>query len=386
MKVIHIATGAYSVPPIGAGGTEKVICYLTKNLSKLSCDVGIIDIKHKIHQDLSKNFTFYEVWNPPIADKGFLRHLFRIFLFAFLATLRLRKLIEGMDIIHTHSQLPAIAILLARKLLKWKTPIIHSTHNAELIMARSFFNKHLLEIMVFKKVDCVIAYSETTRAWLIKKFGVKPEKIAIVPIGTDAIEAAEKQISNALDSEGNIIFYPARICPRKNQFALIKAIPEVLKKISPVKVILAGPIEDKRYLQNIKEFSEKQGIDIEMRNEIPREDVYELYQKAKLFVFPTFSEVLPAILLEAMAFGIPVVASKIGPIEDIVKLEPGSAILIDPNNPDEIAEAIIRVLENEELRKELSRKGRKLVLEHFRWEQIANEILKVYDQVASSKD
>ncbi|MCL0091510.1 glycosyltransferase family 4 protein, partial [Dehalococcoidales bacterium] len=185
---------------------------------------------------------------------------------------------------------------------------------------------------------------------------------------------------------GNIIFYPARICPRKNQLALIKAIPEVLKKISPVKVILAGPIEDKRYLQNIKEFSEKQGIDIEIRNEIPREEVYELYQKAKLFVFPTFSEILPAVLLEAMAFGMPVVASKIGPIEDIVKLEPGSAILIDPNNPDEIAEAIIRVLENEELRKELSRKGRKLVLEHFRWEQIANEILKVYDQVASSKD
>ncbi|MCL0079867.1 hypothetical protein M1O18_03070 [Dehalococcoidia bacterium] len=44
------------------------------------------------------------------------------------------------------------------------------------------------------------------------------------------------------------------------------------------------------------------------------------------------------------------------------------------------------MLEDEELRKELSRKGRKLVLEHFRWEQIANEILKVYDQVASSKD
>jgi len=62
-------------------------------------------------------------------------------------------------------------------------------------------------------------------------------------------------------------------------------------------------------------------------------------------------------------------------------LEKGSAILVDPNNIDEIADSVIQLLGDEPLRRELSSNGKKLVSQGFSWEQIAKEMLKVYEKV-----
>ncbi|MCL0079869.1 glycosyltransferase family 4 protein [Dehalococcoidia bacterium] len=392
MKVIHIATGARPIQPSGAGGTEKDLYFLARHLCRLGCEVMVIDVKTSHVQRKGLNITLEEVWNPPLADADFFNHLVRIVAFALLSTLRLYFVIKRsrIDLIHTHSQFPGIAVLIARSLLRWKIPVVHTIHNSYLLMRPSKANKlkHALEVFVLKMADHIIVETETGYKNLIREFGISQQRITVIPQGLD-LESLDinKNTRSQSKQKSKVMLYVGRICPRKNQMVILKAAPQVLERHPEAKFKFVGPTEDKAYFKSLCDIvKQKLSPHVGFAGELSGESLLEVYRSAFVFIFPSLYETQGVVLLEAMAFGMPVIASKIGPIEDIVKLEPGSAILIDPHSPDEIAEAIIRVLENEELRKELSRKGRKLVLEHFRWEQIANEILKVYNQVASSKD
>jgi len=386
MKVIHIATGAYSVPPAGAGGAEKVIYSLTEHLSRLGCDVSVIDIKAKEHQGLKSGVTFHEVREPPIADKGLPHHVIRLSIFAILAIFKLRTLVKNnkIDIIHTHNQFSAAAILLANKLFHWNIPHIHTTHNSYIVMRPTLANKlkNILEVIVFKKANHIIAQTNTVRQQLTSKFNVSPARITVIPNGIE-LEDITEFIANNPDqgSPGKVVLCPARICPRKNQLSLMNAIPIVLKAHPQAKFVFVGPVEDKAYFDTLHKFAADENLSgiVEFTGEVSPKQLYPLYQNATVFVLPTLYESGLLVHLEAMAFGLPVIISRIATIENTVELEKGSALLIDPNNPNEIADAIIQVLGDETLRQELSNKGKKLVWERFNWQQIATETLNLYN-------
>jgi len=391
VKIIHVATGGYSVPPIGAGGAEKVIYFLTEHLSRLGCNVSVIDIKAKEHQEPKSGVTFHEVWEPPLADKGFLRHVIRASVFAILAIFKARHLIKNgeIDIIHTHNQFSAAAILVANKAFHWNIPHVHTTHNSYLVMRPTLTNKlkHILEVIVFKKANHIIAQTDTVRQQLTSKFNVSPARITVIPNGVE-LEDITEFISNNPDqgSPSKVVLCPARICPRNNQLSLMKAIPTVLKAHPEVKFVFAGPVENKAYFDTLRKFAADENLSriVEFTGEVPRERLYALYQDSAVFALPTLYETQLLVHLEAMAFGLPVIISRIGTIENTLQSEKGSAMLIDPNNQSEIADAIIKVLGDETLRQELSNKGKKLVREKFDWRQIATETLDLYNRVKAT--
>lgn len=388
MRIVHVATGAYSVPPIGAGGSERVIYSLTERLSELGCNVDVIDIRADVHRGLESRVIFHEVWNPPFAGKGLLRHVIRISSFAILAMFRLRQLVRsnGVDVIHTHSQFPGAAVLLANRLFRWNIPHVHTTHNSYLVMCPTLANKlkHILEVIVFRKASHIVALTATVRQQLISKFGVDDARSRVIPNGVEIEDIADFIATNPYQARADkVVLCPARICPRKNQLVLLQAVPKVLAICPNTKFIFVGPIEDRPYFNSLDKFMTDENLSsaVEFTGEVPREHLYELYQNATVFVLPTLYENQPLVVLEAMAFGLPTIASKIGPIEDIVKLEEGSVVLIDPSNPGEIADAVIRLLKDEAVRQELSAKGRKLVSERFDWRQVARETLNLYAQL-----
>lgn len=385
MKVVHIATGIYPVPPVGAGGTEKDLYFLTKHLSRLGCDVSIIDIKAKEHQGLKSGAAFYEVWDPPVADKGLLRHVLRLLTFALLSAFKLRTLIKHnkIDIIHTHNQFSAAAIIILNKLFHWNIPLIHTTHNSYLLMNPTTANKlkHILELIVLKKADYIIGETPTVWQQLTSKFKVNPAKITLIPNGVELEDIAEFIATNPPPtSPGKVVLCPARICPRKNQLSLLKAIPAVLNAYPEVKFVFVGPVEDKAYLNTLRKFAAEKNLSrtVEFAGETSTERLYELYRNATVFALATLYETQLLVHLEAMAFGLPVIVSRITPVENTLESEKGSAVLIDPHNPEEIAAAIIRVLGDETLREELVTKGKKLVGEKFNWSQIATDVLNLY--------
>ena len=106
---------------------------------------------------------------------------------------------------------------------------------------------------------------------------------------------------------------------------------------------------------------------------ISAEEKWELLKNATVFVYPSLCEGFGFPPLEAQSFGVPVVSSNVSAMPEVLG---DSAILINPNNPEEIADAIYKVLKDESLRNELIRKGQENV-KRFSWPECAKETLKV---------
>lgn len=99
-----------------------------------------------------------------------------------------------------------------------------------------------------------------------------------------------------------------------------------------------------------------------------------LYQNAEVFVFPSLQEGFGLPILEAQACGTPVITSNIEPMSELV---PYKDFLVNPNNPEEIAEKLEIITQNPEIRKQLSEDGLEFV-KKFSWDNTANEIIKTF--------
>jgi len=151
---------------------------------------------------------------------------------------------------------------------------------------------------------------------LISRFGIEASRTTQVYMGIDMegiISAIHVNSSGRAASQDKIVFCVARIQPRKNQLAVVKAIPRILHAHPEVKFVFSGPIDDPAYLSLMRKFVEDNQLSeqVEFTGEISGQSLRELYRKASMFVFPTLHEIQPVALLEAMAFGLPVIASRI---------------------------------------------------------------------------
>jgi 1,4-alpha-glucan branching enzyme len=235
--------------------------------------------------------------------------------------------------------------------------------------------------LVFKYSNHIIAETLTVKEQLVHRFRVPTNKISVISMGVEE----PTLIHDACNSSESIILSVGRIVPRKNQFTLVTAIPQILAAHPLVKFVFAGPIEDKVYFKKITDFIGQSDISrsIVFTGEITQEKLKALYNRATIFAFPTLAETQGIVLLEAMSYGLPVVASKIGPTIDIASLVPNSALLVDQNSTS-FAIAISKLLGNYSLRLELSQNARK-ISSAFSWNAVANRILEVYVRITKSK-
>jgi len=171
-----------------------------------------------------------------------------------------------------------------------------------------------------------------------------------------------------------MVLYVGPLIPRKGIEYLIMAIPKVLEKIPEAKFIIIGKGPQRQYLERMsKSFRISDHIIFE--GFVSEQKLSKYYAAASVFAFPTLREGYPLVCLEAMACGVPVVASKLSTISHMVS---DAGILVDPANSDQLANGIIRLLENKSLRIKLGKRGDETVKEKFTWNKIAEEMLKIY--------
>jgi glycosyltransferase involved in cell wall biosynthesis len=117
---------------------------------------------------------------------------------------------------------------------------------------------------------------------------------------------------------------------------------------------------------------------------VPDDVLPEVFRMADVFVLPSVSsEAFGIVVLEAMASGVPVVATDVGGIPEVVK-ENEAGLLVPPGNELELREAIQKLLNDEELRKQYGSKGRKAVEEKYSWDKVVVEIEKIYEEILSN--
>lgn len=170
---------------------------------------------------------------------------------------------------------------------------------------------------------------------------------------------------------------------RKKLIELLLAFKKVHTLIPDYKLILVGNKDDDGFeylMSKINEFNLVN--DIDLPGFISEEEKLVLFEKCCLYLQPTEYEGFGMAIAENMATGSPIITSKKGAVEEIAN---GCVVFVDPNNSDEIADAIVSLINNQELRKELSEKGRLRIISSFQIENRKIAIEKLLNDIIKNK-
>jgi glycosyltransferase involved in cell wall biosynthesis len=184
-------------------------------------------------------------------------------------------------------------------------------------------------------------------------------------------------IPNAISPSGKAsgdsrrVIYVGRLIDVKGVEYLIRAMKIIRNKAS---LLVVGDGKDRKGLERLSK-----GLDVRFAGEVGRDRIIEYMGESCVLVLPSISEGFPNIVLEAMSLGVPVIASRVGGIPDIVK-DGETGFLVEPGNPRDIAKYIDLLLGNRKLRREMSEKSLREVRK-YSWSNTIAEYEKVYKSV-----
>lgn len=241
-----------------------------------------------------------------------------------------------------------------------------------------------------RRADFIIADSENTRNDLVVLLGVPPSSIAVVPGGVEErfqpVDDAQtrSRVRRYLGvGDAPFILAMGMLEPRKNLNRLMDAFGELKSRPgvpADLKLVLAG---GKGWLfDGIFEHhaASPVGDDIVFPGFIPDELLPGMYSAAEVFAFPSLYEGFGLPILEAMACGTPVVASRSSCLPEVAE---GAAVLIDPASSDSLADGLHRTLTQPDLRTDLIARGRERAAQ-YTWRAAAERLLEVYRRVAAA--
>ena len=377
MKVVYVL-------PISWGGIPHYVAELANAVSKY---VDVIVIKPKDSNDelFSEDIKVINVFEPIQLSKGYEKKAFSLENVKNFFSYRNIRMIDELkpDIIHFPGVYPHTSFFTYLYKLSTKYPIIytiHATFDPSFTISprkRGFFAALLGGIndraKMIVKPNRIIVHTQANKSTLIKE-GTDPEKIVVMPHG--AYTFFRKYDKEETESEERHILFFGYIVKNKGIEYLIKAVPIVSKEIPDIKVIIAGEGDFSTYSKYIEDKSK-----FEIYNEfIPNEKVSELFQRAKFVVLPyTYHQGHSGVLTVAFSFGKAVIVTNVGDLPNLVE-DGKEGLVVPPEDPEALADAIIKLLKDDELRKKMEENAYKKVQE-LSWDNIAKKHIEVYKEV-----
>ncbi len=243
---------------------------------------------------------------------------------------------------------------------------------------------HKKSLVYLRKIDRIIA---TTHSYAESSPVLRQVPYEVIPIGIHRGEftaAAERIRAETIRRDPEEILYVGRLVASKGLVFLIEAAKLLRERGTAFKLTIAGRGEDSLML---KMMVRNYGLENEVRflGQVSREELYRLYAGAALFVLPSFVrlEAFGIVQLEALAMGLPVVASDLPGVNEVVRNTQGGW-LVPPRKPAELADALAYALANTAEREERGRDGRNYVLEHYDWDRVAVRVEDLYNRLLDS--
>ncbi len=237
------------------------------------------------------------------------------------------------------------------------------------------------------KADALIAVSESTRRDVLRLLKLPPKKVFTVYHGVAegfkpiAETSLLENIRNKYGLPARFILYVGLVEPRKNLPLLLRAFKKATNDGVGAQLVVAGSFG--WMVEPVFEQLQELGLEekVHFTGYIPRQDLPMVYNLADFLVYPTLYEGFGLPVLEAMACGCPVVASAVSSIPEVV----GEAgVLVPPNDEDALAQAILSMWHDQDLRERLAKQGRQQS-SNFTWERTAQETAWVYHQVLQTR-
>lgn len=284
---------------------------------------------------------------------------------------RLRRLLKEKDIhiVHTHNQGPLIYASLAMRFLP-KKKLVHTEHiNMETEISYSARHKTYQKIL-FRFLDGFISIAMHLTNYFCANYGLRPEKVVTIPNGINVEEFTRIEKTRylldelALPDDTLLIGNISALRAQKDQITLLKAMEIIKVSLPKAKLIIAG---DGDKASELKEYSRTHDLDDSVYFLGYRSDTDKILSSLDIFVLPSLYEGLPLCLLEAMAAGIPVVATDVMGSNELV--EAGENGLLSPaKSPEDLAENIITVLTDQKIAQHLKDNGRNSVMNKYNFD------------------
>ena len=277
-----------------------------------------------------------------------------------------------LDLLHSHGGLIQMAATEAKK--NTHLPLVMTAHSLEINRVRPDKLSVLMEQNVVNKVDRFIAVSVSIRKELNQTFGIKNNKITVIPNGVDTAvfkrqNADDIRSKYQLDNRFVVLFV-GRDDPQKGAKRLVDAVKDLAKQMPDIMLILVGHKDvyfDKHVL---------------CLPNVSKSELVKLYSLSDVFVLPSIYEPFGIVLIEAMACETACIGMRVGGIPDIID-HGRTGLLVGSDDSTGLFEAISDLYHDPDKRCRMGKNGRDRVISCFNWESIARKTIGIYRQACS---
>jgi Glycosyltransferase len=361
---------AYIVHSLGTGGTEKLVCQMAESLkdSKNEAVICCLDYVGAWGEAMGmRGIKVFNMGRKPGVDFSIIKKLRAI----------IRE--ERPDILHAHQYTPYFYSVLAAALSFPRPKLIFTEHGRhypdKVRLKRAIFNQF---VNIF--TDAIYGVSEFTKKSLVRYEKFPEGKIRVIYNGIKQeefqglIDVDQKKTSLGMKADTRIVGTVGRLCAIKNFGMLIRAFDEVRKKVTDVMLVLVGdgPLRDE-----LKALVESLGIKEYVLFLGNRQDTAELMKIFDVFALSSDLEASALVLLEAMASGVPVVATAVGGTPELV-VEGKTGILTPRGDHMKFSEAIISILRDPAMKKSMGEAGKRRVAEKFTFNEMQDAYIEAY--------
>jgi ADP-heptose:LPS heptosyltransferase/glycosyltransferase involved in cell wall biosynthesis len=349
---------AQVVPLMNVGGVERGTIDLAVYLNKQGIENIIVSGGGRLLESPSANGLRHATMN-----------VYRKSLFTFFTIAKMRSLLkeEAVNIVHARSRVPAWVSFFASR--GSEAHFLTTAHGV-------YTNKSFSEVMGWGKF--VICPSKVVARHLKKKFGVPDEKIVVINRWVDTQAFPYTDYSRRKNS--NIILTFGRISPSKGYEYLIEAFKRVVRFNPYMRLHIVGSPDKSKinYYKYLQGLVSRYALQYNVKFIGFQSDVAAALAEARMMVAPSVTEEsFGRVIIEAFSCGVPVIATKVGGYKEIIDAG-RDGILVDPGNPGQIADAMIRILEDKEAAGRLTVKAKEKVDKSFTIDKCLLEVTDVY--------
>ncbi len=294
------------------------------------------------------------------------------------------------DLVHSHYWLSAVAG--ERLVADWGVPHIAMFHTLGEVKLRARASEHEpperleAERHLVHSVDRVVAATDYEQRLLRQIYGVPRSRVEVIPLGVDperfcpgSREAARAELGLADDAQ--VVLAVGRIEPLKGLDILIRAAAQVTERSRLQLLIVGGDEAARPEFDRLSAIAEEVGVSdlVRFAGAVGHEALPDYYRAADVVVMPSFSESFGLVAVEAMASGVPVIASRVGGLASTVA-DGRTGYLVPWRCPEPFAEKIELLLRNRPLRDALGAAG-VVRMRDFSWESVADRLVGLYDEL-----
>ena len=298
----------------------------------------------------------------------------------------LRAVRDRFDIVHDNTTLgygllglglPALATIHHAVTIDRRIQLASDVSWRERLFFRRWFSFARMQARVARRMARVLTVSEAAKDDIVRDLGVRPDRVHVVPNGVNPDLFRPREDVETVP--GRIVSTASADVPVKGLSFLLEAVAKVRTERDAHLVVVGKPREDGPTQADVRRL----GLDdaVTFRSGLEEDEVARLLATAEIAVVPSIYEGFSLPAVEAMATGLPLVATTGGALPEVAGNDGDTALLVPPGDADALAVALRRLLDDPDLRTSIAERGRARVLERFTWSRAAHGTVNHYREV-----